>query len=64
MSKMNFCKHEFEEKEYIVGKGYVGVCKKCGTKLVRSIRKNVEPRERPHMSKKERLKARHEVSSS
>ncbi len=54
------CLHEIDEdsKEYVVGKGYVGICRKCGAMVVRSIRHNVQPRKRGHMSKKERLRER------
>ena len=54
------CPHEMNEdsKEYVVGKGYVGICRKCGVMVVRAIRHDVKPRRRPHMSKKARLRER------
>ena len=60
MKYIRNCSHEIDEEtiKFIEGKGFVGVCKKCGVKLERVIRHNVEPRQRQHMSKKERLKGR------
>jgi len=54
------CSHEMDEgsMKFIEGKGLVGVCKKCGVKVVRSIRHEVKTRRRPHMSKKDRLRER------
>lgn len=58
--KIAKCEHEIDEatKKFVEGKGLTGVCKHCGTKLVRSIRHPVIPSNKPHMSKKERLRAR------
>jgi len=52
--------HEMDESRisFVEGKGYVGVCKICGIKLLSQRRGDVQPRKTEHMSKKYRLKAR------
>lgn len=54
------CEHEIEDatKEYIQGTGFVGVCKKCGVRLIQSRRMPVLPRQKPKMSKKQRIRER------
>ena len=58
--KRTACNHEIDDttKRFVEGKGFVGVCKFCGVKLVRARFASVRPRNRPHMSKKERLRER------
>ena len=59
---MKKCKHKMDEStmEFVKGKGYVGVCKKCGVKLIMTRRSPVKPRNTEHMSKKQRLKQKRE----
>lgn len=54
------CNHEIDDTTatFVEGKGLVGVCKFCGVKLVRARVTSVKPRNRPRMSKKERLRER------
>lgn len=56
----NQCKHEMDPDSIKYHKkGRIGICKYCGCKLRRSIFVSLK-RERPHMSKKKRLKLRRE----
>lgn len=54
------CEHKIDDdtKKYVQGTGFIGECKKCGVRLVQSTRLSVQPRNRPHMSKKQRLRER------
>ncbi len=58
--KFVICDHEINDdtKRYVQGTGFIGECKKCGVRLVQSRYQSVKPRNRPHMSKKQRLRER------
>lgn len=61
MIKYHNCeKHEIddESKTYVLGKGFVGVCKFCGVSVVQARFSEVKPRKNPKMSKKQRLRER------
>lgn len=60
MIKNSACNHEIDDetKHYEWGKGFVGVCKKCGAPVIQAWRIPVRPRTKPKMSKKERLRER------
>jgi len=53
---MNHCIHIIDDttKRFVEGKGFLGVCKKCGISVIQSRIVPVMPRVKPKMSKKER----------
>ena len=57
------CKHEMDEStmEFVQGKGYIGICKLCGEKIIKIFRTSVKPRTKPKMSKKQRLRERNKL---